>query len=118
MSNEVLILIGVVSVIALLTLMIKGKVHPFIALGLVSIAVSLSAGIPMGKVIPTLISGMGGTLGSVALIVGLGAMLGKVIEKSNGADVLASWLLDKFGAKKSAICISNDRFYFWYPCFC
>ena len=39
MSNEVLILIGVVSVIALLTLMIKGKVHPFIALGLVSIAV-------------------------------------------------------------------------------
>jgi len=79
MSNEMLILIGVVSVIALLTLMIKGKVHPFIALGVVSIAVSLSAGIPMTEVIPTLVKGMGGTLGGVALIVGLGAMLGKIV---------------------------------------
>ena len=117
MSNEVLILIGVVSVIALLTLMIKGKVHPFIALGLVSIAVSLSAGIPMGKVIPTLISGMGGTLGSVALIVGLGAMLGKVIEKSNGADVLASWLLDKFGAKRAPFALAMTGFIFGIPVF-
>lgn len=90
MTNETLILIGLVSVIALLTMMIKGKVHPFLALGLVSIAVALSAGIPMKDVVPTLISGMGNTLGSVALIVGLGAMLGKIIEKSNGADVLAT----------------------------
>ncbi len=94
MSNEILILIGITSVAALLTIMIKGKVHPFIALGLVSITVALSAGIPTNKVIPTLVSGMGGTLGNVALIVGLGAMLGKIIEKSNGADVLAAWLLD------------------------
>ncbi len=80
MSNEMLILIGLASVVALLVIMIKGKVHPFLALGLVSIAVALTAGIPMSKVIPTLISGMGSTLGSVALIVGLGAMLGKSLK--------------------------------------
>lgn len=40
MSNEMLILIGTASVAALLLMMIKGKVHPFIALGLVSIAVA------------------------------------------------------------------------------
>ncbi|MFC0323405.1 gluconate:H+ symporter [Gallibacterium melopsittaci] len=117
MSNEMLILIGIVSVLALLTMMIKGKVHPFLALGVVSIAVALSAGIPMSKVIPTLISGMGNTLGSVALIVGLGAMLGKIIEKSNGADVLASWLLDKFGAQKAAFALGMTGFIFGIPVF-
>lgn len=117
MSNEILILIGVVSVIALLVIMIKGKVHPFLALGLVSIAVALSAGIPMHDVIPTLIKGMGGTLGSVALIVGLGAMLGKIIEKSNGADVLANWLLEKFGEKNAPFALGATGFIFGIPVF-
>ncbi|MBN6069070.1 GntT protein [Aggregatibacter actinomycetemcomitans] len=117
MSNEILILIGITSVAALLTIMIKGKVHPFIALGLVSIAVALSAGIPTNKVIPTLVSGMGGTLGNVALIVGLGAMLGKIIEKSNGADVLAAWLLDKFGEKHAAFALGATGFIFGIPVF-
>ncbi|PJG86113.1 gluconate:H+ symporter [Conservatibacter flavescens] len=117
MSNEMLILIGIASVFALLFIMIKGKVHPFLALGLVSIAVALSAGIPMSKVIPTLISGMGGTLGGVALIVGLGAMLGKIIEKSNGADVLASWLLEKFGEKRAPFALGITGFIFGIPVF-
>lgn len=117
MSNEMLILIGVASVIALLVIMIKGKVHPFLALGLVSIAVALTAGIPMSKVIPTLVSGMGSTLGSVALIVGLGAMLGKIIEKSHGADVLANWLLNKFGEKNAPFALGMTGFIFGIPVF-
>lgn len=117
MTNEMLILIGLASVIALLFIMIKGKVHPFLALGLVSIAVALTAGIPMEKVIPTLISGMGGTLGSVALIVGLGAMLGKIIEKSHGADVLANWLLQRFGEKNAPFALGMTGFIFGIPVF-
>lgn len=117
MSNEMLILIGLASVVALLVIMIKGKVHPFLALGLVSIAVALTAGIPMSKVIPTLISGMGSTLGSVALIVGLGAMLGKIIEKSHGADVLANWLLNKFGEKNAPFALGMTGFIFGIPVF-
>lgn len=117
MSNEMLILIGLASVVALLVIMIKGKVHPFLALGLVSITVALTAGIPMSKVIPTLISGMGSTLGSVALIVGLGAMLGKIIEKSHGADVLANWLLNKFGEKNAPFALGMTGFIFGIPVF-
>lgn len=117
MSNEMLILIGLASVVALLVIMIKGKVHPFLALGLVSISVALTAGIPMSKVIPTLISGMGSTLGSVALIVGLGAMLGKIIEKSHGADVLANWLLNKFGEKNAPFALGMTGFIFGIPVF-
>lgn len=117
MSNEMLILIGLASVVALLVIMIKGKVHPFLALGLVSIAVALTAGIPMNKVIPTLISGMGSTLGSVALIVGLGAMLGKIIEKSHGADVLANWLLQRFGEKNAPFALGMTGFIFGIPVF-
>ncbi|TNH09349.1 GntT/GntP/DsdX family permease [Testudinibacter sp. TR-2022] len=117
MSNEMLILIGIASVLALLFIMIKGKVHPFLALGVVSIAVALTAGIPMNKVMPTLISGMGSTLGGVALIVGLGAMLGKIIEKSNGADVMANWLLDKFGEKRAAFALGLTGFIFGIPVF-
>ena len=117
MSNSYLISIGLVSVIALLILMIRGKVHPFLSLGLVSVAVALSASIPMDKVIPLLISGMGNTLGSVALIVGLGAMLGKIIEKSNGADVLAGWLLNKFGEKNAPFALGATGFIFGIPVF-
>lgn len=71
----------------------------------------------MSKVIPTLISGMGSTLGSVALIVGLGAMLGKIIEKSHGADVLANWLLNKFGEKNAPFALGMTGFIFGIPVF-
>lgn len=69
----------------LLVLIIRFRVHAFIALVLTSLLTAVAAGIPAGEIIGTLTSGFGGTLASVALLVGLGAMLGRMLETSGGA---------------------------------
>jgi len=89
MSTPALLGIAAVGIALLLILIIRLQVHAFIAMMLVSFLVALAAGLPIGDIIPTLISGMGGTLGSVAILVALGAMLGRVIEVSGGAGSMA-----------------------------
>lgn len=99
MSPTMLILLAVAAVAVLLLLVIKVKMPAFIALLLVSIATALVAGIPGDEVIPLVMSGLGGTLGNVALLVGLGAMLGGIVEKSGGAEVLAETFTAKLGPR-------------------
>lgn len=117
MSPTVLVLLGLAAVAAILVLIIKAKTHPFLALLLVSIALALVAGIPLGDVVPLLQEGMGKTLGSVALIVTLGAMLGRVIEVSGGAGVLANALLGAFGEKRAPWALGAASFIFGIPVF-
>lgn len=94
----------------LLFLIIKVRLQPFLALLTVSIAVGLAAGLSVTELFGTvqksdavslIESGMGGTLGHVAIIIGLGTMLGAVLEVSGGAEVLASRLLNLFGEKRA-----------------
>ncbi|MDA7417676.1 GntP family transporter [Xenophilus arseniciresistens] len=96
MSTPALLGIALGGIALLLLLIIRFQVHAFIAMMLVSVLVAIAAGMPVADIIPTLISGMGGTLGSVAILVALGAMLGRVIEVSGGAGSLAhrftAWL--------------------------
>ncbi|MFZ2260099.1 MAG: hypothetical protein WAV52_05045 [Luteococcus japonicus] len=115
MAPTMLVLLGLAAVCAILALIIKAKAHPFIAMIVVSIALALVAGMPMAAVIPTLQEGMGKTLGSVALIVTLGAMLGKIIEISGGAEVLAKALLRAFGEKRAPWALGASAFIFGIP---
>lgn len=80
MTTTTLLLLGLASIAAILLLIIKGKVHPFITLMTVALLLALAGGVPLPEVAPLLITGMGNTLGSVALIVTLGAILGRIIE--------------------------------------
>jgi hypothetical protein len=82
-----------VGVLVLLFLIMKVKLHAFLALVLVSLGVALATRIPLAEVVPTLTMGFGTTLASVALLVGLGAMLGRLLEFSGGAQVLADSLV-------------------------
>ena len=73
------LVIVAIGVILLLLLMIRFKMNGFIALVLVALAVGLMQGMPLDKVIGSIKAGVGGTLGSLALIMGFGAMLGKML---------------------------------------
>ncbi len=101
MSTITLLCIALAGVIMLLLLVIKAKVQPFVALLLVSLLVALAAGIPAGEVGKVMIAGMGGVLGSVTIIIGLGAMLGRMIEHSGGAESLANYFSRKLGDKRT-----------------
>ncbi len=117
MAPTTLVLLGLTAVAAILALIIKVKAHPFLALLLVSLALALIAGIPLEEVLPLLAEGMGKTLGNVAIIVSLGAMMGRIIEVSGGADVLATTMLKKFGPRKAPWALGAASFIFGIPVF-
>ncbi|MET2009967.1 GntP family transporter [Microbacterium chocolatum] len=112
MSTPVLLAIGIGGILLLLLLIVRFKVNAFLALLITSILVGLAAGIPLATIpatddsperlgiIPAIIAGMGGTLGSVAILVALGAMLGRIIELSGGASSLAGRFTKILGPRR------------------
>ncbi|CDG48801.1 gluconate transporter [Serratia symbiotica] len=83
----------------LLLLMIRFKLNGFISLVLVALVVGIAQGMPGDKVIGSIKAGVGSTLGSLALIMGFGAMLGKLLADCGGAQRIATTLIDIFGKK-------------------
>ena len=80
--------------------MIMGlKLNTFVSLIIVSFIVALALGIPLEDVVHSVEAGLGGTLGHIALIFGLGAMLGRLIADAGGAHRIAITLIDKFRKK-------------------
>ncbi|MEG2423651.1 GntP family transporter [Glutamicibacter sp.] len=117
MSPLMLLLIAVAGVALLLLGVIKFKMPAFIVLLLVSMLVALAAGIPIQEVAGLVTEGMGGTLGSVAVLVGLGAMLGKVIEISGGAQVLSTRFTALFGPRRVIAALTTAAFLLAIPVF-
>ncbi|RBP94724.1 gluconate permease GntP [Cytobacillus firmus] len=93
-----LVIVGI-GIIALLILIMGLKLNTFISLIIVSFGVALALGMPLDQIVKTIEAGLGGTLGHLALIFGLGAMLGKLIADSGGAQRIAMTLVNKFGEK-------------------
>ncbi len=94
------LVIVAIGVILLIFLISKFKLNTFVALLIVSFCVALTLGIPMEKVVSTIETGIGGTLGHIALIFGLGAMLGRLVADAGGAQRIAMTLINKFGEAK------------------
>jgi Gnt-I system high-affinity gluconate transporter len=91
-------LIIAAGILVLLFLTLK-KVSPFLALLIVSLLTGLALGMPFGKVTTSIQSGIGRTLGSMALILCMGAMLGKLLEVSGAAGQISNYLVKRFGEK-------------------
>ncbi|AGE87144.1 GntP family permease [Cronobacter sakazakii] len=105
------------AVVLLLVLIMRFKVHAFLALTLVSIVVALLTKVPFDKVVPTLLTGFGSTLAGVALLVGIGAMIGRLLEVSGGAKVLADTLINKFGEHRAPFALGVASLLFGFPIF-
>jgi GntP family gluconate:H+ symporter len=89
-----------VAVVGLIFLIAVVKLNPFLALLLASLALALVAGMPAAQVVRSFETGLGGTLGHIAIIVALGTMLGKMMAESGGADQIAHTLIRIFGEKR------------------
>ncbi|MFI1162498.1 GntP family permease [Streptomyces sp. NPDC020801] len=121
-----LLLVAALGIALLLFLIIKVRLQPFVALLAVSIAVGLLAGLPVTELfgtvqrsdaVSTIETGMGGILGHVAIIIGLGTMLGAVLEVSGGAEVLASRLLGLLGEHRAPLAMGLTGLIFGIPVF-
>ena len=88
------------AVIALVLLIAVGKLNPFLSLLLVSLALAAATGMPLGKIVSSFETGTGNTLGHIAIIVGLGTMLGKMMAESRASDRIAETLIQLFGENR------------------
>lgn len=112
-----LLLIAAAAIAVLLVLIITFRVHAFLALIIISALTAFATGIPTSQVVPVLLYGFGNTLASVALLVGLGAMLGRLLETSGGAQVLADRLIRAFGEKRAPLALGVASLLFGFPIF-
>lgn len=116
-GTTVLLLIAAAAVAILLFLIMKVKLHAFVSLVLVSAVTAVAAGIPLADVPSALLSGFSSTLGSVALLVALGVMVGRLLEITGGAQVLADTLINRFGAKRAPLALGVAALIFGFPIF-
>jgi len=112
-----LLLIAAGAIALILILIIWARVHAFLVLVLVSLLTALVTGIPVGSVGKVMLDSFSGTLGHVALLVGLGAMLGSLIESSGGARVLADAMVRLFGEKRAAFALGIASLLMGFPIF-
>ena len=87
-------------VVLLLVLMIVFKTNGFIALVFVSAVVGIAEGMTPLAVVASIQKGIGGTLGSLAMILGFGAMLGKLVSDTGAAQRVATTLINAFGKQR------------------
>lgn len=71
------------AIVLILFMVIKLKLHAFLVLILVSLLTAITTGIPLKNIADVLVTSFSGTLGHIALLVGLGAMLGSLVESSS-----------------------------------
>ncbi|WP_309116109.1 gluconate:H+ symporter [Saccharothrix sp.] len=124
-STGGLLTLSALSIALLLVLIIKVKVEPFIALLVVGLLVALAAGLPVEQLVGSaqkasgslLETGFGGILGHVAAIIGLGTLLGAILEASGGAEVLTRSLLRSFGEKRAPLAMGLAGLIFGVPVF-
>ncbi|MCV7151079.1 GntP family permease [Mycolicibacterium pyrenivorans] len=116
-GTTTLLLIAAAAVAVLLFLIIKVKMHAFVALVLVSVLTALAAGIPVADVPDAISFGFSNTLGSVALLVGFGVMIGRLLELTGGAQVLADTLINRFGEKRAPFALGVAALLFGFPIF-
>ncbi|WIY03316.1 gluconate:H+ symporter [Amycolatopsis mongoliensis] len=90
-----LIVATVVAIAVIVVLITKVKLHPFLSLVLGSLVLGLTAGMPVDKLLKSFSGGVGSTVASVGILIALGAMLGKLLADSGGADQIVDTVLGK-----------------------
>ncbi|APR36947.1 GntP family permease [Paraburkholderia sp. SOS3] len=97
--GSMLLVYGVIAIALLILMITRFKVYPFLVLIIVSLLLGLAAGMPAGSIVKSFETGNGNTLGHIAIVVGLGTMLGKMMAESGGAERIATTLIRWFGEK-------------------
>ena len=94
------ILLLILSVVLIILMTTKLRIHPFLALFLVSVFYGLVVGMPYADIIQSINSGFGDTLGKIGLIIFLGVIIGAFLENTGGAYSIAEKVLKFIGSKR------------------
>lgn len=107
----------IVAIILLILLVLKTRVHVFLALILSAIVAGLIGGMEPTEVVTAVSEGFGSTLGSIGIIIGFGIMIGKIMEISGAAERLAYQVVKFVGKKKEEWAIAIAGYIISIPIF-
>jgi Gnt-I system low-affinity gluconate transporter len=110
-----LIVLGAIAI--LLFLVIRVRMHAFLALMLVSLFTGAAAGMEWETLLKSVELGMGGILGFVAIIIGVGAIFGQILESTGGAQALAREIIRRVGLQRSEWALTFIGFLLSIPIF-
>src|SRR5229473_8090319 len=116
-AGPALLALTLASIILLLFLILVVRLHAFLALLLASMMLGITAGMAPVAVLKSIQFGFGDALGFIAVVVGLGAMIGRFLEYSGGGRALADWLLQKFGRDRAVWAVLTAAFLVGLPIF-
>jgi len=118
LSSGTLLLIAAAAIALILLMIMRWRVHALLTLTVVSLLTALATGIPTQTIVnDVLLKNLGGTLGGVAILVSLGAMLGRLVETSGGAQSLADAMIRTFGEKRAPFALGVASLLFGFPIF-
>ncbi|MGO1562854.1 MAG: GntP family permease [Actinomycetaceae bacterium] len=109
--------IAAAAIALILVLIIALKLHAFLTLVVVSLLTAVATGIPISVLVDVLTGEFGKTLGGVALLIGLGAILGRLVESSGGAKAIADLMVNSFGEKRAALALGVASLFLGFPIF-
>lgn len=118
MTGFPLIIAFVVAIIAMILLISKLKVHPFLAIMAISLLLAIVAGIPLTQIPGIIGAGFSGTFTSIGIVIILGAFIGSVLEKTGAALKLADMVIRLVGEKNQELAIELMGWVVSIPVFC
>ncbi len=111
------LLIVIAGIILLIVLILVLKLNAFLSFVISSLAVGLAEGMPLDKAIVSIQTGIGDTLGYLVIIIGFGAMLGKLVAESGAAQRITTRMIDAFGPKRVQLAVMVTGFIIGVPLF-
>jgi GntP family gluconate:H+ symporter len=99
--NSSLLIFTLIAVIGLIVVIARFKVNSIVAIVLAALFIALASGMELAAIMKSFQEGVGSVLGSIAMILGLGNMLGKMMAESGGAERIAVTLIQRFGQSRA-----------------
>jgi H+/gluconate symporter-like permease len=116
-NGNTLLLLTLLSIALLLFLILYIRLHAFLSLLLTSMGLGLACHMEPAKVLKSIQAGFGEALGFIAVVIALGAMIGRFLQHSGGASALADWLLERFGRERAIWAVLLSAFLVGLPIF-
>ena len=118
MSGAYMLAVIIVGVIAMILAISKLKIHPFIVMTVIAIAVGLLCGMNTEDVIIKVKAGFGNILASIGIVILAGTIIGTILEKTGAALTMANTILKLVGKERSVLTMGLTGYVTGIPVFC
>jgi len=113
-----MVLALVIGIAALIFMIVKTKIHTFIALLVACVVIGVIGGMSPASIVGAIQGGFGTTLGNIGIIIGFGVMMGVIFETSGSAERMARTFLKLFGKNREEPALALTGFIVSIPVFC